>query len=260
MVSVTQRIKQVKQPRGGYVNPRSLSVQKFDDGIALIDHREENMHPILVGLAVDYLARLAGGSDPVDVFAVSLAGAHEIGKKAFADAVALTRILTPGDVDAIAVLAACRLSGYDVGYRAGAELYNPDTNTEPDGVTTSHILTMVERSMSFFHEFGPVTSSGFSFPGGYTELVNSGDGDFLTADTIWDFKVSVNPPTKDHTLQLLMYLLMGLVSQQPQFASVQNMGVFNPRLNASYRIALSDIPLETIGWIARDVIGYPAPR
>lgn len=257
MASVTQRIKQIKQPRGGYINPRSLSVQKFDDGIALIDYKEENIHPILVGLAVDYLVRLAGGSDPVDVFAVSLSGAHEIGEKAFFDAVALTEILTPGDVDGVAVLAACRLSGYDVGYRAGAEFYNPDTNTEPDGVTISHILTMVERSVSFFREFGPVTLSGFSFPGAFTHLVTSGDGDFLTRDTLWDFKVSVNPPTKDHTLQLLMYLLLGMASNQTEFGSVTNIGVFNPRLNTVYSIALSDIPFETVLEVATDVIGYP---
>ena len=44
--------------------------------------------------------------------------------------------------------------------------------------------------------------------GGYTYTVESGDGDFLTADTLWDFKVSKSKPTNKHTLQLLMYLLL----------------------------------------------------
>ncbi|MCO4475630.1 hypothetical protein Si134_00114 [Streptococcus infantarius subsp. infantarius] len=43
MVSVTQRIKQVKQPWGGYIRPKTVfHVQQFDDETALND--EENIH------------------------------------------------------------------------------------------------------------------------------------------------------------------------------------------------------------------------
>lgn len=41
--------------------------------------------------------------------------------------------------------------------------------------------------------------------GGYTYTFESGDGDFLTADTLLDFKVSKSKPTNKHNLQLLMY-------------------------------------------------------
>ena len=45
--------------------------------------------------------------------------------------------------------------------------------------------------MKFWEDYGPIVKDGFTFePNGYTEIVNSGDGDYLTADTIWDFKVS----------------------------------------------------------------------
>lgn len=97
---------------------------------------------------------------------------------------------------------------------------------------------------------------GFTFPGGYTDLVTAGDGDFLTADALWDFKVSVKGPTSAHTLQLLMYLLMGRRSGQPAFNSITQLGVFNPRLNAVYQIALADVPSEVVSTVSRDVIGY----
>ena len=56
--------------------------------------------------------------------------------------------------------------------------------------------------------YGPVVKDGFTFDGGYTDIVTAGDGDFLTFDTLWDFKVSIKPPTNANTLQLLMYYIM----------------------------------------------------
>ena len=72
---------------------------------------------------------------------------------------------------------------------------------------------MVERSLSFFKAFGPVTADGFTMEGAYTATITTGDGDFLTKDTLWDFKVTTSKPNKDHTLQLLIYYLMGRRSQ-----------------------------------------------
>ena len=42
-------------------------------------------------------------------------------------------------------------------------------------------------------------------PGGYTDKITSGDGDFLTVDTLWDFKVLKANIKSQHTLQLLVY-------------------------------------------------------
>ena len=48
----------------------------------------------------------------------------------------------------------------------------------------------LKRSLAFWKEYGPITQDGFTFEGGYTDIVSSGDGDYLTEDTLWDFKVS----------------------------------------------------------------------
>jgi hypothetical protein len=185
------------------------------------------------------------------------------------------------DIEETAVRVACRLATYDVGYRAGVALYNPDaTLIMPDHVTTEHILRMVARAQSFFEAYGPITRHGFVFAtdeqaavrhvhllstgdligaGGYTPLVSSGDGDFLTEDTLWDFKVSVAKPTRDHTLQLLMYFLMGKESGLPEFRSLTHVGVFNPRLNTVYRLAVDEIPQSIIDTIRYEVIGHEPP-
>ena len=49
---------------------------------------------------------------------------------------------------------------------------------------------MVERSLKFVEEYGPIILEGFTFEGGYTDIVQAGDGDFITEDTLWDFKVT----------------------------------------------------------------------
>ena len=102
----------------------------------------------------------------------------------------------------------------------------------PDAETIQNIKIMVQRSVKFWEDYGPIVKDGFTFePNGYTETVNSGDGDYLTADTLWDFKVSKSKPTNKHTLQLLMYWIMGQHSGQKIYKSIQNLGIFNPRLN-----------------------------
>ena len=94
--------------------------------------------------------------------------------------------------------------------------YIPVEEINPDISTVSNIRTMVDRSTVFFKQYGPVIKDGFSFEGGYTKLVSTGDGDFLTKDTLWDFKVFNKASTNVHTLQLLMYYIMGVLHSWPE--------------------------------------------
>ncbi|SEC27835.1 hypothetical protein [Arthrobacter woluwensis] len=251
----------------------------------------ENLPGGSVGSAVDYLTRLAQlrrAPDErsivtalVDVFGVSIAGAMRISEhtehsSAAADArSALWELGSVQDdhgavsfvVDETAVRVACQLATYDVGLRVGVQFYHPQsTQLDPDAVTTSHILTIVERARLFLKKHGPITCDGFIFAdpekhaegdrGGYTELVTSGDGDFLTEDTLWDFKVSASKPNKDHTLQVLMYFLMGKESGLLEFDSLTHIGLFNPRLGTVHRLAVADVPADVVEIVRCNVIGY----
>jgi len=283
MASVTQRVKQVKQPRGGYVNPRVMEVQYLSGGApALLDHRAENIHASLVGMAVDYLTRAACGTRAETVFNISLYGAKKVGDLALHQALVDCATIESGGLDTPSIEAACRLVGYDVIFRAGMAQYNPAANLAPDAFTVLNIRAMVERALRFFDEYGPVEIDGFLPLGRATEFVDSGDGDFLTFDTLWDFKVSVNPPTIAHTLQLLMYWLIGRdgnwcwqVGNPPVQPDLQRLleyglydprihggpiptrlGIYNPRLDAVYLLSVTDIPADVITAVSRDVIGY----
>lgn len=297
MVSVTQRISQYNretgQPRGGLINPKLLTLTQLDDEHGVLDHKQENVHSSIVGMAVDYLTRLAQvrvGADEaaagaaINVFQASLMGAMRISEAGehpstvndARDAVMSLVVAEHDDgttryiIDKTEVPIACQLATYDVGLRAGLGFYNPEsTLRSPDAVTTAHILSMVDRSERFFAAHGPIVADGFIFMNemqhaagqraGYTDLVDSGDGGFLTADTLWDFKVSASKPTKDHTLQLLMYFLMGKQSELPQFETPTHVGIFNPRMSMIHRLAVvGDAPPEVIDTIRYEVIGYAA--
>lgn len=247
--TVTNRIKNIQQPRGGYIHPKMLQDSVRDDGKTLC---EENIHPSIAGLAVDYLTRYIITKDPGDAFRIPLKGGHRANKE---DEVRGYISKIKG-LDDDSIENACRACLFDSYFRAGIPPSIEPSQMNVDRCTCGNIRIMVNRSQAFLEEYGPITESGPGFPGGYTDTVCSGDGDFLTVDTIWDFKVSKNPPTKNHTLQLAMYYIMGKHSRDRNFNTVTKIGIFNPRLNIVYTLDMGSVPRETMRAIETDVIGY----
>ncbi len=250
MPSVTTRIKNYPQPYGGYIPPKTmLAFPLTEDGPL---HPKENIAPNLVGLAVDYLTRYQMGTKLNEAFKISLLGSFEMKMPL----VATDLIIGITGLDDRSIINACQLVGFDTAYRAGPHTYQPVEEILPDAATIENIRRMVERSQVFFEKFGPIVKDGFAFKGGYTDLIDSGDGDFLTEAVLWDFKVLRGEPNKNHTLQLLVYYLMGLRSKQPEFETIEQLGIYNPRLNKVYVLNILDIPATVIAEVSRNVIGY----
>lgn len=250
MYSVTRRITKIKQPWGGYIKRTDFEVVEINDSIEL--NAEENIHAPLVGLAVDYMTRFMMGALPEDAFKISLIGAGIIKDEKNAQSI-LSQVK---GLDDKSIICACKLSGYDVCYRADKMSYKPVSEINPNKETIDNISVMVKRSMAFWEKYGPIVKDGFTFEGGYTEIVSEGDGDYLTQDTLWDFKVSKEEPKSKYTLQLLMYYIMGLHSEHNEFKSIENLGIYNPRKNKVYLLKISDIPQNVIDEVSHDVIGY----
>lgn len=251
MYSVTQRIQNIKQPYGGYLPIKNFEVIKLDSNVEL--EEGEALSPVLVGLAVDYMTRVMGGTSVKEAFGISLAGAAMIKDSSNADK--LAKAIT--GLDDSSIISACKLVGYDSVFRAGAQAYKDVKLINPSPVDISNIKVMVSRALTFFEQYGPIVCDGITFEGGYTDIVSSGDGDFLTSDTLWDFKVSVNKPTSKHTLQLLMYYIMGMHSIHSKlYENLKYLAVFNPRLNTIYRYPIEKISKDIIDEVSNDVIGY----
>ena len=262
MYSVTKRISMVKQPYGGYLNKKQFDITTIDDEKIL--NETENIHASLIGLAVDYLTRFMMGTTVEKAFKISLQGAmcldlflnSATDKKGLALKNAKKLLKGIKGLDDESVSNACKLVGYDVCFRAGIIGYKPVEEINPDSDTTENIVIMVNRSLTFWKEYGPIIKDGFTFEGGYTDIVSAGDGDYLTKDTLWDFKVSKNEPKSEYTLQLLMYYIMGCHSIYPEFEKIKKLGIFNPRKNKVYITNICSIDPEIIEKVSQEVIGY----
>lgn len=250
MLSVTNRIKEIKQPRGGYVNPRKFREVILNDEKNLND--EENVHASIIGMAVDYLSRIIMGDTKEEAFKISLIGAQIIQQSNKAQKL-LDKIK---GVDDNSIIAACKLVGYDVCVRAGKNFFKPIENINPDKNTIENIRIMVNRTEAFIKEYGPIKEKGMTFIGGYTQTITSGDADFMTEDTLWEFKVSNDRPKSIHTLQLLVYYLLGIHSDKEKYSKIKNLAIYNPRLNKVFIINIDEISDETIKLVEDDVIVY----
>ena len=241
MYSVTGRINVIKQPRGVYINRKEFTINVLEDGIKL--NEEENIHPSLVGLTVDYMTRFLMDTLKENAFLISLQGA-EIAKDHFNAYKLLSRI---NELNFESITNACKLVGYDVCFRVGMDGYKPVEEINPDIKTVDNIKTMIKRSLCFWKEYGPIVKDGFTFEGGY---------DYLTEYTLWDFKVSKKEIQSKHTLQLLIYYIMGQHSVHKEFHNIKKLGIYNPRLNKVYSIDVCNISKEVIDTVSREVIGY----
>ena len=187
-------------------------------------------------MTVDYLTRFVMGADVLEAFKISYMGAgiaESMFKQKSALKTAQKLLVGIKGLDNNSVINACKMVTYDVWYRNPMEamLAKGVEETNPDLETIENIKIMVERSVKFWKEFGPIIQDGFTFePNGYTDTVNTGDGDYLTIDTLWDFKVSKSKPTNKHTLQLLMYWIMGQHSGQKVYKNITRLGNFQPKV------------------------------
>lgn len=113
MSSVTARIKEIKQPRGGYIKPSQFNVEQIDDGNILNEY--ENIHASVIGMAVDYLTRYTMGTKLEEAFAISCCGAElasHINKNAAKEAKKYLKHIK--GLDDNSIINACKMVTFDV--------------------------------------------------------------------------------------------------------------------------------------------------
>ena len=271
MASVTQRIGQIKQPRGGYLPVSKFEVTQLKDNRMMYDINFKKWSA-RSGLVVDYLSRWIYCDVPKEkAFEISLMGAQIAQQRKpevnFIDkANQYLEYITQPLTDCWSVVAALKLVGYDVFYRAPEILdkpYEPDesANEQPELEVVRNIQTMLMRSGEFFtylrnKQGGQPLLPEYTFEGGYTATVDAGDGDFASIDTLWDMKCIKGEITPKYTLQILMYYIMGLHSQYPFYQNIKYLGFFNPFLHKVYRIPVANIDKSVIATVEKDIICY----
>ena len=249
---VTRLVGSVAQPPEGLLPLSLFGRARLGDRVRLAPLSAETVAPDLVGLYVDYMTRVASGQSKRFAFHVPLAGARLVGESARAESL-LAGIDGFGRA---AARNACLLLDYDSASRRGPAYWRP-RRMVPDEATYRNLTRMVARSRVFLDRYGPTVWDGFGFDGGYTAAVTSGSGDFLTADTLWDFKVSIHRPIPAWTLQLLVYWRLGVHSVHAEYGSVRRLGFFNPRRDEVWLVDVDRIDAALVDWTDHELIGYP---
>lgn len=244
MVSVTDFIKKTKQPRGGYLPLSKFSQKKLSKLEEEISINDENIHPSIVGMVVDYLTRYKQGADSVEAFNISISGALRTRESGIA--LHLLYQIVNGD-DEQSVEAACKIVGFDMQYRVGY-MTRSVNDINADEKTIKNIIKMLSNSEEYFDYLGGACISGFSFYEAYDGCeISKGDADFLTETSLVDFKVSVKKPSSSDTLQIIIYYILGLRSYlKEEFEKIDSLKFFNPRLNTEWSINVKDIDKKVI--------------
>lgn len=249
MVSVTGFIKNIKQPRGGYLPISQFSQKKLSNIEEEISIKDENIHPSIVGMAVDYLTRYRQGADSIDAFNISILGALQTKESGFALNL-LNEIVNGNDEQSIE--AACKIVGFDMQYRVGY-MTKSVKDINADEKTIENISKMLVNSEEYLDSLGGAYLSGFSFYGAYEKCeISIGDADFLTEKSLVDFKVSVKKPSSSDTLQIIIYYILGLRSYlKEEFEKIEYLRFFNPRLNTEWSINIEEIDKNVIRLIEK---------
>lgn len=244
--SVTQRIQEIKQPRGGYLPIKLFTEQKLNNDNLILEYKSKNdikYFPSLLGLVVDYVSRYLYSKDLIKSFEISFLSIikylvdtnyttnsfseeecislyNDFKKKLFSLESLNINDNNKSNIEIIKNIFI--IVQLDSIYRAGYEpkelwqktasnvrlIFN--NHLEIPDYICNNALICIRRTLNFYNSKQNITF-GECFGNG--ELISSGDCDFITNDTIWDMKVSSsniynNSSTIKWTLQILIYYLM----------------------------------------------------
>ena len=260
MVSVTQFSKALNQPRGGLLN-KYFKENQFEDN-NFISTDDENIKPQSIGLVIDYLARTHFEDSLHEVFNLALSGlwlrciSSELAKNTldqFENRINQCKDLTFED-DELVILA-CELAPYDGIRRAGLRV-DQIKQHKPDTKTIENIKNLTRRTVNYLErrKQGQINTH-ILFEGGYTKLVNSGDGDFSDNQSLYDIKVTKYPGiNKYSSLQLFTYYVLSQNSKKEMFKNISYLRIFQPRHNLELVCKIDDIPNDLQYQIANIIV------
>ena len=81
-----------------------------------------------------------------------------------------------------------------------------------------------------------------------------GDYDYLTEDSLIDMKVLNKKVSNKHTLQIILYWIIGMKSNKKQFTNVKHLKFYKPRLNVEYQFDLYDLKPQLLKPILEEVL------
>lgn len=254
IVSVTQRIKQVTQPYGGYLPKKLFKYHKFPTPKIKYDKSVATT----VGLVVDYLSRYMVSSfsydryGPSKAFHISILGSRLAGKE---KEIKFLLKNVNRNLDDKCIISACKIVQYDC-YVRGTQFTRVNEEIEINSETIIAIREMVYRVVSILkNNTQKLLKFELTFPCCQDQIVKQGDADFLTDDTLWDIKVTDKVFDSKYSLQILMYYLKSLRSSK-KYTEIKYLALYSPLTDEIYYINVNDISNKIKYEINNQVFGF----
>ena len=257
MASITKICQNAKQPHGGYLPLKNFKKITYD--FLPYDGSEEyNISPNIFGNAIDYGSRIFFDDN---IFDICLQAANAIGPKVHRrlnkEIKKLNKYLDKNnEYNKEAVILLCNIVYFDIVYRSGQYSEEDLFTCDPDDTTVFLINLYIQRTLEFFKEVGPVCATGFTFEDAFTHLFTSGDGDFLTKNTIWDIKALKANPNAQQTLQVACYYVAAKHSKKEIYKNINSFGIFNPRKNTAWILNEEEVNSDVLSIVANQFMGY----
>lgn len=277
-ITVSQLVKETKQPRGGFLRPKDMHRVSLGAGEEALN--AENIPPVSVGALVDRLAAClfefnrcddwqaaakVAFKDAHSALAIIEKAAGESGK-GIVETIGSSLEAIEGVDDGSIQAAHWALAASTIAYQ-GIGAYDPN-RTRPDHGTCENIREMVARTMSFMDLYGPVSDVEALVMTAGKERDVRGFVDGVGVDMLYDIKTSKRPLNSKATMQVLLYWLSGTHpgvrggemahewqrKQMALFEPIEFVGIFNARLNTLWEQQVSDIDKETVEQILTDVL------
>ena len=265
------------QPHGGFIPVKDLTEEQLSDNKdrvslytmeQLIDLscKMGTLSPQTIGLIVDYLTRteiaLFAGATPKEAvfnaFIISVYGAKMANK--LDEAVELeNKLIEQYSKEKIdyrkIVQVASELVVFDAVFRAG--YYNPDLKkTKVSTEDRDAVQLMVGGVKLYLIEKEKIAALGVSFEAKDADNVAPSDADFLTEESLIDLKCSSSKPTSKHTLQLILYYILGLHEFPNEFQKLKYLKIINPRLDKVFSYEVEKLNVEDLKYIEKEIMGY----
>ena len=262
MVSLTGRINEIYQPIGGYLNKDLFTINEF--GGEYIDLKDENIAPNVIGMVIDYLAKLYYAeteSQKETVIGIAYSAIFKCQSEELKKEIENNRnkIVFGEYLSDEYIKAVCKIAPFDGVYRAGLKP-SEIKMVEPDEKTIKHIRILTERTLDYLGKNKFNIINGFKFIFKFKSIipkkVKSADGDFIKNKTIVDLKVSKDfNITPKQSLQIYCYYLMGKMTDQQEFKYTNSIATFNPRYNVEHYLDVIKINSNIKYYVSYNVLG-----
>ena len=257
------------QPHGGFLSPDEMAIESiskeedYEKKNSILNNLG-NISSTSLGLVFDYLFRLEyyldRGKPFMDAannaFSIAYKGAMLSGR--YYDLNELFEKLKTyyerRDKNFRNILyTSCKIVNYDTIIRCGIfnSFFRPPTMTTADAELMNRMLHATKEYLKNKNEL----KFGMEFLAKDFKRIMRSDCDLIADDSLIDFKCLSKKITSKHTLQLIMYYILGIYEEPEIFRNIKYLKIINPKLGLVYSYEISKIDYLKLSLIEEEIMG-----